>query len=135
MNKTTAYRTLSDRGFGFVANVVSSRENGGRRLVKLAILALAGHSVSFAQFSTSVLLIDGSEVRWSALDAARISKGTVIWAENPELSESEKRIEGARVIVASGVCPSCGGKIVRNLALTGWYVCEVKGCSFQTFTE
>ncbi|GAC1475606.1 MAG: hypothetical protein PVSMB8_00350 [Vulcanimicrobiaceae bacterium] len=50
--------------------------------------------------------------------------------------------------VARGTCPHCGTKLVRNLALTGWWQCgayasadfrkpEFKGlpsCAFQTFT-
>lgn len=52
-----------------------------------------------------------------------------------------------RAIVATGVCPSCGSKIKRNLALTGWYQCEQYGsvgfrarnadaqCGWQGFTE
>lgn len=49
--------------------------------------------------------------------------------------------------VARGTCPHCGTKLVRNLALTGWYQCgayatesfrkpEFRGlpsCSFQCF--
>lgn len=64
---------------------------------------------------------------------------------------SKARIEQAqaetRAIVAAGVCPSCGSKVVRNLALTGWWQCEQYGaethrarpsepsCSWQGFTH
>lgn len=52
-----------------------------------------------------------------------------------------------RAIVASGKCPDCGGKVKRNLSLTGWWQCEQFGsepfrarqtepaCSWQGFTE
>lgn len=52
-----------------------------------------------------------------------------------------------RRIVAAGVCPTCAGKLRRNLALTGWYQCEQLGtegfrkdaskpsCNWQGFTE
>ena len=33
----------------------------------------------------------------------------------------------AAVVVAKGVCPTCGLKLRRNLALTGWYQCSQKG--------
>ena len=52
-------------------------------------------------------------------------------------------------IVSKGVCPKCGTKLVRNLALAGWWQCGCYGevifkkpeninkpkCSFQCFTE
>jgi hypothetical protein len=56
------------------------------------------------------------------------------------------RAEALR-IVASGVCPHCGAKLRRNLALTGWWQCEQVGapgfradnekpqCTGQWFTE
>lgn len=55
------------------------------------------------------------------------------------------KLEAARV-VASGVCPLCGQRVRRNLAIAGWWQCigfgaegfRVTGsteCSFQTFTE
>lgn len=52
----------------------------------------------------------------------------------------------ASAIVATGACPDCGSKLKRNLALTGWWMCEQRGaegfrarpndppCDFQTFT-
>jgi ssDNA-binding Zn-finger/Zn-ribbon topoisomerase 1 len=52
-----------------------------------------------------------------------------------------------RDVVATGQCPKCGGKLVRNLSLTGWWQCEQLGaegfrkdaskpsCSWQGFTE
>ena len=58
-------------------------------------------------------------------------------------------LERARAIVATGVCPDCGTKLVRNSSLAGWWQCgasaseamrapEFRGlpmCSFQVFTE
>lgn len=55
----------------------------------------------------------------------------------------------AAAVVAKGVCPQCGTKLVRNLALAGWWQCggfgsegfrkpgfeSVAHCDFQTFTE
>ena len=55
----------------------------------------------------------------------------------------------AATVVATGVCPDCGTKLVRNLALAGWWQCggfaadgfrkagfeNVVKCHFQTFTE
>jgi ribosomal protein L37AE/L43A len=50
-------------------------------------------------------------------------------------------------IVKSGVCPLCGSRLRRNLALTGWWQCSQYGaegfrlyadrpaCSWQGFTE
>lgn len=32
-----------------------------------------------------------------------------------------------RAVVETGACPQCGRKIVRNLAITGWYQCEQYG--------
>ena len=49
-------------------------------------------------------------------------------------------------IVATGVCPTCGSALKRNLSLTGWWQCEQFGdgqfrkrplessCNFQCFT-
>jgi hypothetical protein len=66
-------------------------------------------------------------------------------------AERAKRIaaaqEAARKVVATGCCPDCGGKLRRNLSLTGWWQCEQYGavgfrarpadpsCSWQAFTE
>lgn len=56
------------------------------------------------------------------------------------------RAENSRV-VAGGVCPDCGRKLRRNLALTGWWQCSQFGaeqfradaaqpsCDFQCFAE
>lgn len=56
------------------------------------------------------------------------------------------RAESIR-IVREGKCPTCGRRLKRNLALTGWWQCEQFGaegfradrskpsCSFQTFTQ
>ena len=55
----------------------------------------------------------------------------------------------AQAIVATGVCPDCGTKLIRNNSLPGWWQCgayacekmrreEFKGlpkCDFQTFTK
>lgn len=52
----------------------------------------------------------------------------------------------AVAVVQTGVCPDCGSKLRRNLALAGWWQCEQNGaeshrarphdpaCSFQCFT-
>ena len=29
--------------------------------------------------------------------------------------------------VQTGICPTCGSKLIRNLSLTGWYQCEQVG--------
>ncbi len=68
-------------------------------------------------------------------------------AEKAEIKRKhDERLAGARAIVATGVCPTCGAKLRRNLALTGWWQCSQYGsdgfraddakpqCSFQTFT-
>lgn len=50
-------------------------------------------------------------------------------------------------IVLAGKCPTCGAKLKRNYALTGWWQCEQYGaigfranpnlpsCTWQDFTE
>jgi hypothetical protein len=69
----------------------------------------------------------------------------------PEQIASNARIEAAheatRQVVKSGICPDCGGKVKRNLSLTGWWQCEQLGavgfrkdaskpsCNWQGFTE
>lgn len=52
-----------------------------------------------------------------------------------------------RNIVATGKCPNCNRKLVRNLSLRGWWQCSQygseqfriepseKACSWQGFTE
>jgi hypothetical protein len=73
----------------------------------------------------------------------------------PRMTKAEKleaktkhdaRIAEAVRIVNTGVCPTCGAGLRRNLALTGWWQCSQLGaegfradsnkpsCSFQTFT-
>ena len=58
----------------------------------------------------------------------------------------ESLLREARIIVERGVCPDCGSRLHRNLALAGWWQCGRYGspgfqreagpaCSFQTFTE
>ena len=65
--------------------------------------------------------------------------------------ESAERMRQHRAetlaVVVSGVCPQCGSRVKRNLALTGWYQCSQYGadgfradstkpqCSWQGFTE
>lgn len=56
-------------------------------------------------------------------------------------------LQKAREIVSTGACPECGGKLKRNLSMSGWWQCEQLGseqfrkdptkpsCAFQTFTE
>lgn len=69
----------------------------------------------------------------------------------PRWSKADKAIRAAEQetarIVASGICPSCGSQIKRNLALSGWYQCVQFGavgfrreankpqCNWQGFTE
>lgn len=62
-------------------------------------------------------------------------------AERIRASEAE-----AARVVASGVCPTCGCGLRRNLAMGGWWQCQQYGaegfrkdsskpsCSFQCFT-
>lgn len=64
-----------------------------------------------------------------------------------EKAKREARVAEAKAIVATGVCPQCGCGLRRNLALSGWWMCQQYGsegfrkddskpsCSFQTFTE
>ena len=44
-----------------------------------------------------------------------------------ERAESDRRIAEARQeaqeIVATGKCPKCGTKLVRNSSILGWYQC------------
>ncbi len=44
---------------------------------------------------------------------------------------SKARMEAAyveaRLIVATGKCPKCGGPIKRNLSITGWWQCAQFG--------
>jgi len=55
-------------------------------------------------------------------------------------------LRAAQKIVSKGVCPDCGTKLYRNLALSGWYQCGHFGavgfqkepgpvCHFQTFYD
>ncbi len=72
-----------------------------------------------------------------------------------ERKASRARIEQAqsetRAAVVTGTCPCCGGKVYRNMSLTGWWQCGAYGsdgfardgktaaqrpnCSWQGFTE
>jgi hypothetical protein len=68
-----------------------------------------------------------------------------------ERNASKIRIEKAQVetraVVATGVCPTCGAGLRRNMSLAGWYQCEQLGaegfrkdaskpsCTWQGFTE
>lgn len=68
-------------------------------------------------------------------------------ANAASLARMEAARAETRAVVASGVCPRCGGKPKRNLAITGWWICEQKGaegfrkdaskpsCDWQGFTE
>ena len=61
----------------------------------------------------------------------------------------DELLEKARAVVATGTCPDCGTKLLRNSALAGWwqcgaYACEqmrqpqfrgLPKCHFQAFTE
>ena len=64
----------------------------------------------------------------------------------PCVQEREaKRNAENRAILATGVCPKCGGKLKRNLSIFGWWQCEQLGavgfrarpdqpsCSFEFF--
>jgi hypothetical protein len=69
----------------------------------------------------------------------------------PQQEASNARIAAAkaatREVVATGICPTCGGRVRRNLSLTGWWQCEQLGaegfrkdatkpsCNWQGFTE
>jgi hypothetical protein len=64
------------------------------------------------------------------------------WAE-----KQKARVADAVAVVRTGVCPTCGAKLVRNLSMSGWWQCEQLGavrfrkdpskpsCSWQVFTE
>ena len=65
--------------------------------------------------------------------------------------EREEHIERAKEIfrghVSRGICPTCGGRLKRNLSMRGWFQCEQLGaegfrkdptrpsCNVQGFTE
>lgn len=65
--------------------------------------------------------------------------------------ERAERIEQAQEVfrghVSHGICPTCGGRLQRNLSMRGWWQCEQLGaegfrkdptrpsCNFQGFTE
>lgn len=67
-----------------------------------------------------------------------------------ERKELRNRLYAARFIekkiVATGKCPQCGSKLVRNTSIAGWWQCEQFGneqfrarpseppCNFQCFT-
>ena len=65
-------------------------------------------------------------------------------AQNERIAAAQAE---TRRIVATGVCPECGGGLRRNLSLTGWWQCEQLGaenfrkdptkpsCRWQGFTE
>ena len=79
--------------------------------------------------------------------AHRVTRKLVTTTER----EREERIERAKEIfrghVSRGICPTCGGKLKRNLSMTGWWQCEQFGaenfrkdptrssCNFQGFKE
>lgn len=50
--------------------------------------------------------------------------------------KKEAKQERARIVEA-GNCPQCGKKLVKNLAIIGWYQCENypqdTGCHYQVF--
>ena len=68
-----------------------------------------------------------------------------------EHMEQAERIERAKEIfrdhVSRGICPTCGGRLKRNLSMRGWFQCEQLGaegfrkdptrpsCNVQGFTE
>jgi hypothetical protein len=75
---------------------------------------------------------------------------TVLEADDRDRAALERTLAAqaeTRRIVATGVCPTCGGALKRNLSLAGWYQCEQLGavgfrkdaskpsCSWQGFTQ
>ena len=139
MKKIEAYRILdrADQGAAFLANVLLTRggKDCAKRLIKLATLVQSGSTVSLAPYSTSDLQIDHKMVRWSELDSAKVVNGRVMFSNESEMSEDEKRIEKAREIFFHNECPDCGAGLHLNLALTGWVKCDNSKCSFQTFIK
>ena len=69
-------------------------------------------------------------------------------AEKKQYREKMDQLHRKAVaIVATGKCPECGRKIVRNMSLSGWWQCsqfgaigfradaEQPSCPWQTFTS
>ena len=71
MTKDEMYREASDRGAGFLANVIWCHHP--RAFTKLCgpiTLLREGREVRTAQFSLDVLVIDGERVSWVELEKA-----------------------------------------------------------------
>jgi len=67
-------------------------------------------------------------------------------AKANEKAKRMARLVEAQAIVATGVCPTCGTKLYRNLSLGGWWQCGHVGavgfqkesgphCDFQIFYD
>jgi hypothetical protein len=98
MNKTEAYRTLQAHRAGFLANVVlCQHRNPGKRLKKLARLALCGYTVSLGQFSIDALLVNGWSLTWSELEdlsvEAIVAKVNA-WQEALDEQERAREVHG-----------------------------------------
>lgn len=74
----------------------------------------------------------------------RKSKYALFCKKCTDERDAARKVESQRVWTL-GVCPKCGAKLKRNLALTGWIQCEQYGadthranpskpaCSYQAF--
>lgn len=62
------------------------------------------------------------------------------------MAKRMNQLREAQAIVSTGVCPTCGTKLYRNMSLTGWYQCGHVGavgfqreagphCNFQLFYD
>ncbi len=83
----------------------------------------------------------------------RMQGATIRSAKAAQRAAQTARIAAAKAqaarVLESGVCPMCGTRLRRNLAITGWYQCGAFGeptfretpyaalpkCDFQMFTE
>ncbi len=71
MTKDEMCKEAEERGAGFLANMISCWH--GKPFTKLAgLVALLrdGHEVRTAQFGMNVLMIDGEQAEWTALEEA-----------------------------------------------------------------
>ena len=69
MNKMQAYHYCEQNGAAFVVNVVLTRggPDAAKRIKAVAAMLKAGHTVSFAPFSTDAVLLNGYTVTWDGL--------------------------------------------------------------------
>ena len=71
MTKDEMYREASDRGAGFLANVIwCHHPRAFTKLCGLIALLREGREVRTAQFNLDVLVIDGERVSWAELEKA-----------------------------------------------------------------